>query len=122
MSRLFDYYALLVGRMLVGGFFLWSGILLALNFDETTAQFGTINLEGVDPVWAALGVVTLMVAGGVAIVVNWQMRYFAIALALYMILATLVLHSALPDPGVANYFLKNMAIVGALLYISATSS
>ena len=121
MSRLFDYYALLVGRILIGGFFLWKGILLALNLSETAAQFSGLNI-GIEPTWIAIGVIAIQVAGGIAIIVDWKMRYFALALALYVIGTTLLFHGVLQDPAATDTYLKNMAIIGALLYVSATSS
>lgn len=121
MSRLFDYYALLVGRILIGGFFLWSGILLALNLSEATEQF--VGVAGsVEPVWLAVAAIALQVVGGIAIIINWKMRYFALGLALYFIAATILVQGALPDASSASYFLKNMALIGALLYVSATSA
>jgi len=121
MARMFDYYALLAGRILIGGFFLWNGILYALNLTQTAKVFAGMHISGVDPVWLAIAVSALMVIGGIAIIVDWKMRYFSLALAIYFIVATLVFHSALQDQSTTNYFLKNMALIGALLYLSATS-
>lgn len=121
MGRLFDYYALLVGRILIGGYFLWNGVLYALNLPQTAKAFISAHIGGIDPTWLAIAVIALMAVGGIAIIVDWKMRYFALALALYLIAATAVFHSALQDPSATNYFLKNMALIGALLYVSATS-
>jgi putative oxidoreductase len=121
VARLFDYYALLLGRILVGGFFLWNGILYALNLSDSSKAFSSIHIGGVDPTWIVIVVIALEVLGGISIIVDWKMRYFSLALALYFIVATVLFHSALQDPSATNYFLKNMALIGALLYISATS-
>ncbi len=120
MSRLFDYYSLLVGRILIGGFFLWNGILYAINFTQTATALGPIRF-GIDPTWLAIAVIALQVLGGISVIVDWNMRYFSLALAVYLIVATILLHSTLQDSSSTNYFLKNMALVGALLYISSTS-
>ena len=121
MSRLFDYYALVLGRILVGGYFLWNGILFAINLQKTANTLASVHL-GVDPVWIVVLIVAIEVLGGMAIIIDWKMRYFALALALYLIAATALFQSTLPDSGAASLFLKNMALIGALLYISATSA
>src|ERR1041385_41822 len=120
MSRLYDYYALLLGRILIGGFFLWDGILKTLNISATAKGFSALH-AGIDPLWVAIAVVAVEVVGGIGIIVAWNIRYSALALALYFILATLLFQPALQDPSAANYFLKNMSLIGALLYISATN-
>jgi putative oxidoreductase len=121
MNRIFDSYALVVGRILVGAFFLLNGILYSLNLSETSKQFAGSHMGGLDPITMAILAIALQVLGGIAIIADFKTRYAAMMLAIYFIAATALFYPAIQDPSVANFYLKNMALIGALLYIAATS-
>ena len=68
--------------------------------------------------------ILLELAGGVMLILNWQARYAAVALAAFTLAAGLIFHNfwaASPDQitNQFNHFLKNVAIVGGLLLVAA---
>ena len=60
-------------------------------------------------------VILLEVIGGVAIVVGWQTRWIALALAGFCILSALIFHSNFTDQNEMANFMKNIAIAGGFL-------
>ncbi|HEX8994041.1 MAG TPA: DoxX family protein [Candidatus Paceibacterota bacterium] len=117
MPLWFENLSALMGRVLLGGFFLWTGILNAINFPETAAVFGALQLP--HPVWIAILAIAVEVCAGAALVAGTYVRASALWLALYLLIMTPIVHRAFGNPQEINLFLQNMALVGALLYIAA---
>ena len=117
MPLWFEDMTALLGRVLVGGFFLWTGILNAMNFPETAAVFGALQLPY--PIALAILVVAIQVCAGVALVVGVRVRVASLVLAAFLLIMTPILHNAFGDPQQLPLFLQNLALVGALLYIAA---
>lgn len=116
MNRTLRYYAPLVGRIFMGGFFLWNGIQGVLNFLATTDIF--IKLGFPQPVVFAAIACTIEVLGGIALVVGYKTRLAAGLLIIYSSLVSAItfdISSAIQT----QLFLANTAIVGGLLYICA---
>ena len=80
------FYAPLLGRILLGGFFVWTGVQKALNFPDLVAFF--TQLQYPVPLAVALVVMTLEVVGGIALVADVKTRLIAALLALYTALAS----------------------------------
>lgn len=97
-----------MGRILVGGYFLASGILKTLYIEGFVASVSSVGLP-MPEVWAVLAIV-IEVAFGIALVVGYYTRLAAVALAVWIVMAS----GFFPDN-----LLKNLAITGGLLYISA---
>lgn len=114
----FDALTALFGRVMVGGFFLWTGILNALSFADVSATMATLGLPY--PIVIAAAVILVQVLSGVAIVTGAYVRPAALVLAVYLLIMTPVLHSALRDAREMAQFFQNFALMGALLYLSAT--
>ncbi len=112
-------YAPLVGRILVGGFFLWNGIQAVLGLDSTISVFIQNGLP--QPTALALLAAGLEVLGGVALVVGFKTRLSAVLLAVYLILISTLVGGA-SGPVQTQTFLEHMAIIGGLLYICAYGS
>jgi putative oxidoreductase len=117
MFRHADYYAQLIGRILVGGYFLWSGILETINFNSAVDTF--INAHAPQPILFAIMALAIQVAGGIMLIVGSKLRFASLALAIYM-LAAAFLYANFFTGADAALFLKDMAIVGGLLFISTT--
>lgn len=111
-----DVFAPLIGRILVGGFFLWNGIEESLNFPSTSLLMQTHGLP--QPVLIAGLLIAVEVLGGVALVVGFKTRQTAIALAIFTIAAAFI-YSDFSNQIYIQLFLENMAVVGGLLYMSA---
>jgi putative oxidoreductase len=105
----------ILGRILLGGFFIWNGLEEATNLSATTNIFIHLNLPS--PAMWAVGAVILEVAGGIALVTNTRSRLAALLLAIYVALSSVVLVGTSGAP--LQIFLENLAIAGGLLCISA---
>jgi putative oxidoreductase len=124
MNKL-EVYLPLCGRFLLSGVFVWAGFGKLMN-PAGTAQF--FASDGVPApalmVWVAI-VVELI--GGLAILVGWQTRWAAAALAIWSLLTGFAVHLVVAThstvPMVANdnmiHFYKNLAMAGGLLYVVA---
>ncbi len=115
--------AALVGRILVAAIFVLSGLNKMADFASTSAMMSSIGL----PMAELLLVATILieVVGGLMLVIGWQTRYAAFALLLFMIPVTIVFHNpwAAAESAIMQqqmiHFLKNLAIMGALLNLIA---
>ena len=113
-----------VGRALLGALFLVSGLLKIGRFAGIAAVLAT---KGVPLPEVVAGLVILLeIAGGLALVIGWRAREAGIALALFVIAAKLLFHpfwvaDAAAFSNQLNHFLKNVAILGALMMVAASS-
>jgi putative oxidoreductase len=114
-------YAPLAGRVLFALLFLQSGWHKIFDFSGYVLD---MTGRGV-PMPEVLLVLTiaLVLAGGLMILFGWHARWAALALFVWMIPATLLYHAFWTfEPAQVfnqtNHFLKNLAIMGALLMIT----
>ncbi len=105
-------FAPLLGRILLGGFFLWSGIQKALNFPGFVDFF--IRAGYPYPLFFAVGIIAIEVTCAIALVADVQSRAAATALAVYLVVAS-ILFSRIATATDVHIFLQNIAIVGGLL-------
>lgn len=109
-------YAPLIGRIFMGGFFLWAGITAALNLPAAADIFTAHGIaHGI--YWAALAI-GVEVLGGIAIVVGLFTAPAALILALYLIVRSFTLTNFGNDTEL-SVFLYDLGLIGGLLYISA---
>lgn len=111
---------LLLGRIPLGLIFVVSGIGKIAKF---AAVAGFMSSKGM-PMSELLLVATiaLEVLGGLAIILGWKARWAAAAFFLFLIPTTLIFHPFWnADPASyqnqLNHFLKNLAIMGGMLYV-----
>ena len=78
------------------------------------------------PMASVLAVLTiaLEIGGGMALIVGWQTRWAALALALFTLVASLIFHNFWAMTGPAQMtnqlmFMKNMAVIGGMLVLAA---
>lgn len=116
MDRFSDIYAPIIGRVLVGGYFLWEGIVNALNFATTVQLLASAGVPA--PVVFGVLAVAVEVLGGIALITGFKTSQTALLLAVFSVV-TSFLYITLNSPLALSLFLQNMAIVGGLLYISA---
>jgi len=123
MNQSIQNFAALGGRLLLAAIFVISGINKLSDFSGTAAFMSSAGL----PAAEFLLVLTILieVAGGLMIVLGWYSRQLALMLFLFMIPVTAVFHNpwAAGDPAQVQqqmiHFLKNLAIMGGLLHLSA---
>ena len=115
-----------LSRALVAAIFLASGYGKIADFHQMVTMAGAAGLP-LPTISIALAAL-LEIAGGLALLAGWQVRWTSLALALFLIPTTLLFHAAhLGDPGQGQMqmvqVLKNLAIIGGLLqfYVAASS-
>jgi putative oxidoreductase len=105
----------LVSRILLSAIFIWSGINKMLDPAGTQQYMTAKGLPLVGLLY--LATVAVEVGGGLSVLLGYKARYGAIALALFLIPATLVFHTNFADQMQQIAFMKNLAIFGGLLMI-----
>ena len=115
-----DCYAPVVGRVLMGAYFLWSGILKLGSFAATTLFVASAGLPS--PEVLAAGAIVIEVGLGLLMVLGYRMRAVALGLAFWVALLSSLYHTDFTTSEAALALLKNLAIMGGLLYMSAFGS
>jgi putative oxidoreductase len=110
----------LVGRILMALIFLSSGYSKVTGFERTAGYIASKGLPA--PSLLAVGAAILELGAGVMLVVGWRARWAAAALFVFTALAALFFHNfwAMPAEQAGNqmiHFMKNISILGGLLYI-----
>lgn len=112
--------AILVGRILLAAMFVLAGFAKLTDIAGTAGWFGSIGLPAPTVVAVLVGLLELV--GGLALVVGWQTRIAALALAAFAIGATLIAHTNFADMMQFLIFQKNFAVVGGLLVLAFTGA
>ena len=107
----------LTGRILLAAIFVLSGIAKLGDPAGTAAYVASAGLPA--PTLAAWGAGLLETFGGIALIVGFRTRLFALALAGFSVVAAVFFHSALADQNQMIHFMKNFAIAGGLLQLVA---
>lgn len=112
----------LAGRILVAALFLVAGIMKAMNIAGTTAYMTRLGFPA--PELMAYLAMVIEISGGVLLIIGWQTRRVAWFLALYVLIATGAAHrfweyDVAQKVNQINHFIKNLAIMGGLLFIAA---
>lgn len=107
---------LLVARIFLVALFLASGIPLIFAPGGFAGFMGSIGLPA--PMLVTWIVIAVKVLGGLAVLVGFQTRYAAYALAAFSIGSALLGHTNWTDMNEFNNFFKNFAIAGGFLALS----
>ena len=110
----------LVGRLLIAAIFIVSGYGKIGGFEGTAAQIAAKGMPL--PELAAAGAIAVELVGGILVIIGWHARLAATALFLFMIPTTLLFHNfwafeAAQQAGQRIHFMKNLAIMGGILYV-----
>jgi putative oxidoreductase len=113
---------LLVGRVLLALIFVTAGFSKLSGLQGTAGYIGSVGLPAPMLLAVAAGVVELV--AGVLIVVGWQARWAALALAGFTAVASVLFHNYWAMPAEQQMmqqlmFMKNVSIVGGLLVLFA---
>jgi len=102
------------GRSFLAAIFLISGLGKIGQYAGTQAYMAAAGVPGqLLPL-----VIALEVAGAAAIIVGWQTRFAALALAGFSLVAAALFHDNVQEPIQMIMFLKNIAIAGGFLLLS----
>ena len=105
------------GRVLLSLIFILAGYAKLTGIAGTAGWFGSIGLPFPTVVAVLVGLLELL--GGLAILVGFQTRIAAVALALFTIAATLIAHLDFSDQVQVLFFQKNLAIAGGLAFLAS---
>jgi putative oxidoreductase len=108
------------GRALAGLLFVVSGINKIFAFSYVAGWMSSMGLPLAGLLLA--GAIALEVGGGLALITGFQARWASLALALFLVPVTLIFHAfwgagAAEFQNQLNHFLKNVAILGAMLVV-----
>lgn len=118
-------YGPLAGRIMLALIFLISGYAKLGNFEGTA---GFMAGAGIPLAQIALALTIIIeIGGGLMLVIGWKARWAALAIFLFVVPATLIFHNfwaadAAQLQNQLNHFLKNVCILGGMLYIMAFGS
>ena len=121
--NIFETAFLLLGRLLIGLYFILPGVQKITQFDAMSQYMQKHNV----PMISVLLVVTivLQIVGGLAIIVGYKGKLAAFILAGLTLLISVYMHNFwnLPEGGDVSHetqnFVKNMAIMAGLLILAA---
>ncbi len=113
----------LIGRILYGGYFVYNGLNHFLNLNMLT---GYAQSKGVPAPRLAVIVSGLMILlGGLSVLLGFHFRWGALLIVLFLIPVTFKMHNFWAETGDMRMidmvlFTKNLALLGAALFIMAT--
>jgi putative oxidoreductase len=112
----------LAGRLLMAMIFLVAGIRKVLGFAGTVGYFTKLGF----PMPEAFAVIAIVIeiGGALALIIGWRTRWVAWLLILFVAIATAMAHrfwefDAAQFNNQLNHFLKNIALIGGLLFVAA---
>ncbi len=108
----------LVGRILLAVIFLKSGVGKLSNPAGTMQYMEAMGVPGL-LFWPT---VALEVLGGAAIVIGYQTRLVAFALAVFCVAAAFLFHHHFGDQTQMTQFLKNLSMAGGFLVLASTGA
>lgn len=108
--------AALIGRILLGGLFVFAGLGKVMDTAGTAAY---MEAESPFPGSLALAVGVFEIVAGLVLASGFMARIASLALIGFTALATLFFHEQVTDPAQAAMALKNIAIIGGLLMVFA---
>lgn len=113
-------YGPLVGRILLAAIFIWAGLGKLGGFAGTVGYIQSAGL----PAAQLLAVIAMVIelGGGLLLVLGWKARWAAAALFVFCLVAAIFFHAfwaAAPDQAYMQQvqFMKNLAMMGGLLYV-----
>lgn len=112
----------LIGRVLLALMFVLAGISKIGGFDGTVGYIASKGLPL--PSLLAAATIALELFGGLALIVGWQTRWAALALALFTLAASVIFHNFWALPAEQQMvqqlmFMKNLSVAGGMLVLSA---
>jgi len=113
-------YGPLVGRVLLALIFIIAGFGKITGFEGTVGYMQAYNM----PMTQILAVIAIIIelGGGIMIAVGWKARWGAAAIFIFVLVASFVFHAFWAVPAdqaqLQNImFMKNLVIMGGMLYI-----
>lgn len=111
-------YVHLLGRILLALIFVLSAVGKISDPAGTAGYMQSMGLPGI-LLWPAAA---LELLGGIAVIVGFQTRIAAYALAVFSAAAALVFHHNFADQMQTIMFMKNLAIAGGFLLLASSGA
>jgi putative oxidoreductase len=109
-------YLPLIGRVLLGLIFLVSAVHKLADPHGTQQYMTMMGMTSMTTLFY-VGAVAVELAGSLSLLLGYRARMGAWLLIAFMIPTTLIFHTQLADPNQFIHFLKNLAMMGGLLYV-----
>ena len=104
-----------IARILIAHIFLLAGLSKITDYAGTQAYMEAMGVSGMTlPL-----VIALEVVGALALIVGYQTRWAALALAGFSIVAAILFHGNVADQMQMILFMKNISIAGGLMLLAA---
>ena len=111
-----DPYFKALGRALLSIIFIWAGYGKIAGYAGTQGYMEKFGLPGeLLPL-----VIAIELGGGLAILVGWQTRWVALALAGFCILSAVFFHTDFAVKAQLIQFMKNFGLAGGFLVLAAS--
>lgn len=125
LCNLAKSYGPLVGRILIALIFLKSGFEKIAGFSAVAGFMAKVGMPA--PEFLLVGSIVFEIAGGLMVLLGWHARWGALLLAVFLVPATLIFHNfwavdAAQYSNQVNHFMKNLSILGALVFIMGAGS
>ena len=113
-------WMLALGRSLIGLLFLVAGIRKIMFFAGTAGYLAKLGFPAAEAM-AVLAII-IEVGAGAMLVAGWKTKWASWALLVFTVIATVMAHrfwqfDATQYGNQLNHFLKNLAVIGGLLYV-----
>jgi putative oxidoreductase len=109
----FGDVALLIGRILLGALFLIAAYNKMKGYSGGLGYFGKLGIPA-PSIMLPLTILFEAVAG-VLLIIGYQTRLVALAIAAFCIATALIAHTNIADGNQFNHLLKNLAVAGGAL-------
>ena len=110
-------YVTLIGRVLLGLIFLISAAHKIADPQGTQQYMSTMGMTWMTALFY-FGAVAVELGGSLSLLLGYRARAGGRLLFLFMIPTTLIFHTNFGDPNQMIHFLKNISIMGGLLYVA----
>lgn len=107
----------LIGRILLAAIFLMSGLNKIADPSGTQQYMTAMGMTWLTPLFY-VGAIVLEVGGALSLLLGYRARLGAWLLIAFMIPTTLIFHTQFGDPNQMIHFLKNLSMLGGLLYVA----
>lgn len=111
-------FTMLIGRILLAQIFVIAGIDKILAYHGTAQYMAAYGVPGL----LLPLVILLEVGGGVALVIGWQTRWVALALALFSIITAIIFHHEIANGMQKILLMGDLSFAGGLLVVSVVGA
>ena len=110
-------YLTLIGRVLLGLIFLVSALNKIADPRGTQQYMAMMGMTSMTTLFY-IGAVAIELGGSLSLLLGYHAKAGGWLLFLFMVPTTLIFHTNFADPNQFIHFLKNVSIMGGLLYVA----